>query len=312
MARIRWKSGARCAVCLTFDVDGESLWISRDPSLAHRPIHNSMGAYGPKVGIPRILKMLKRNGAPGTFFIPSWTVEKWPKMTEAIVKAGHEVGHHGHLHEKPYQMADAEREEELIVRALEILRRETGQKITGSRTPSCDPSVHTMALLKKHGLFYHSNLMDDDWPYYHPCGLVELPTKWTLDDFLFFGFSSNPPLGHGIRDAAARYYPEGHRGVGGGRPHDYGINTNRAESTKWVNAQVLVIPMCEETEAVENLDAILTVPGVDVIHVAAGDLGQSMGNPGPEEVRKQMRQVVPKIRAGGKAVGVACSGVVCP
>ncbi len=205
MARIRWKNGARCAVCLTFDVDGESLWISRDPSLAHRPIHNSMGAYGPKVGIPRILKMLKRNGAPGTFFIPSWTVEKWPKMTEAIVKAGHEVGHHGHLHEKPYLLADAEREEELIVHALEILRRETGQKITGSRTPSCDPSVHTMELLKKHGLFYHSNLMDDDWPYYHPCGLVELPTKWTLDDFLFFGFSANPPLGHGIRDAESVY-----------------------------------------------------------------------------------------------------------
>ena len=103
---------------------------------------------------------------------------------------------------------------------------------------------------------------------------------------------------------AARYYPEGHRGVGGGRPHDYGINTNRDESTRWVNSQVLVIPMCEETEAVENLDAILTVPGVDIIHVAAGDLGQSMGNPGPEEVRKQMRQVVPKIRTAGKSVGV--------
>ena len=29
-----------------------------------------------------------------------------------------------------------------------------------------------------------------------------------------------------------------------------------------------------------------------------------MGNPGPEEVRKQMRQVVPKIRAAGKSVGV--------
>ena len=30
----RWKAGARCAVCLTFDVDGESLWIARDPALA--------------------------------------------------------------------------------------------------------------------------------------------------------------------------------------------------------------------------------------------------------------------------------------
>ena len=205
MPKIRWKNGARCAVCLTFDVDGESLWISRDPHLAHRPIHNAMGAYGPKVGVPRIIKLLKKYSLPGTFFLPSWTAEKWPKMTEAIMKGGYEIGHHGHLHEKPFQLADAEREEELLIRALEILERLTGQKPTGSRTPSCDPSVHTMDLLKKHGLLYHSNLMDDDSPYYHPCGLVELPTKWTLDDFIFFGFSGSPPFGHGVRDAEAVY-----------------------------------------------------------------------------------------------------------
>ena len=103
---------------------------------------------------------------------------------------------------------------------------------------------------------------------------------------------------------AARYYPEGHRGVGGGRAHDYGVGVSRDESTRWVNSQVLVIPMVEETEAVENLDAILAVPGVDVLHVAAGDLGQSMGNPGPTEVRRLMSQLVPKIRASGKNVGV--------
>ena len=103
---------------------------------------------------------------------------------------------------------------------------------------------------------------------------------------------------------AARYYPEGHRGVGGGRAHDYGVGVSRDESTRWVNSQILVIPMVEETEAVENLDAILAVPGVDVLHVAAGDLGQSMGNPGPTEVRRLMSQVVPKIKASGKHVGV--------
>ena len=201
MPKIRWKNGARCAVCLTFDVDGESLWIARDPSLAHRPIHAAMGAYGPKVGVPRILALLKKYGLPGTFYLPSWTAERWPKMTESILNAGHEVGHHGHLHEKPYLLADREREEELLIKALEILERFMGRKPLGSRTPSCDPSVHTMELLKKHGLLYHSNLMDDDWPYYHPCGLIELPTKWSLDDFIFFGYSGNPPFGHGIRDA---------------------------------------------------------------------------------------------------------------
>lgn len=103
---------------------------------------------------------------------------------------------------------------------------------------------------------------------------------------------------------AARYYPEGHRGVAGGRPHDYGVGVSRAESASWINAQMLVIPMVEETTAVDNLDAIVTVPGVDILHVAAGDLGQSMGNPGAAAVRQLMRQVIPRIKAAGKFVGV--------
>jgi 4-hydroxy-2-oxoheptanedioate aldolase len=103
---------------------------------------------------------------------------------------------------------------------------------------------------------------------------------------------------------AARYHPDGHRGVGGGRAHDYGVAVSREESTRWINAQLLVIPMVEETEAVDNLGQILTVPGVDVLHVASGDLSQSMGYPGAAAVRQLMRQVIPKIRAGGKWVGV--------
>ena len=31
---IRWPNGARCAVALTFDLDGESPWLHRDPALA--------------------------------------------------------------------------------------------------------------------------------------------------------------------------------------------------------------------------------------------------------------------------------------
>ncbi|MGQ4806682.1 2-keto-3-deoxy-L-rhamnonate aldolase [Candidatus Entotheonellaceae bacterium PAL068K] len=103
---------------------------------------------------------------------------------------------------------------------------------------------------------------------------------------------------------AARYYPDGNRGVAGGRVHDYGVGMSREASAQWINEQMMVIPMIEETEAVDNLDSIVTVPGVDVLHVAAGDLGQSMGNPGREAVRDVMRQVIRKIKAGGKFVGV--------
>ena len=38
---IKWKNGARCAVVISFDVDGESPWILRDPALAERPLHST-------------------------------------------------------------------------------------------------------------------------------------------------------------------------------------------------------------------------------------------------------------------------------
>ena len=60
--------------------------------------------------------------------------------------------------------------------------------------------------------------------------------------------------------------------------------------------------MVEETEAVDNLDAILTVPGVNVLHVASGDLGRAWVILVLPAVRQLMRQVIPKIRAGGKLV----------
>ena len=109
--------------------------------------------------------------------------------------------------------------------------------------------------------------------------------------------------------AAARYHPQGHRGSASGRAHDYGVNLGRPESMAFINDNVLVIPMCEEVEAVQNLDSILAVPGIDVVHVASGDLGQSMGHPPAAEVRAVMSDVVRRTKAAGKWAGIGGNGV---
>ena len=200
-APIQWKDGARCAVMLSFDLDGETLWIARDPALAERPIHMSMGAYGPKTAVPRILKLLDRYGLKVAFYVPGWIIERYPAVIEEIVARGHELGHHGYLHEKPFLLKSAEEEEALLVKSLEIFKSRLGLTPLGSRTPSADPSRHTFGLLKKYGFVYHTNMMDADLPYRHqtPHGdLVELPTSWVNDDFMYFGFSANPPAGNGI------------------------------------------------------------------------------------------------------------------
>jgi peptidoglycan/xylan/chitin deacetylase (PgdA/CDA1 family) len=198
---IRWKDDARCAVTLSFDVDGESPWIHRDKALADRPLHMSMGAYGPKTGVPRILALLDRYGIKAGFFIPGWIVERYPDLCHEILRRGHEVGHHGYLHEKPFFLSGREEEEALLVRSLDVFRELLGVRPLGSRVPSADPSAHTMDLLTKHGFVYHSNMMDADLPYLHETAhgkLVELPTAWVNNDFPFFGFSAVPPVGNGI------------------------------------------------------------------------------------------------------------------
>jgi peptidoglycan/xylan/chitin deacetylase (PgdA/CDA1 family) len=198
---IRWKHGARCAVTLSFDLDGETPWIYRDRALADRPLHMAMGGYGPKAGVPRILALLDRYDIKAGFFIPGWIVERYPDLCGEIVRRGHEVGHHGYLHEKPFFLASREEEEVLLVKSVDIFQHVLGVKPLGSRAPSADPSQHTMDLLKKHGFVYHSNMMDADLPYLHqtPHGeLVELPTAWVNNDFPFFSFSAVPPVGNGI------------------------------------------------------------------------------------------------------------------
>ena len=45
-------------VMLTFDLDAETMWTSRDPANADRPIILSQGAYGWKTGLGRVLDLL--------------------------------------------------------------------------------------------------------------------------------------------------------------------------------------------------------------------------------------------------------------
>jgi 4-hydroxy-2-oxoheptanedioate aldolase len=103
---------------------------------------------------------------------------------------------------------------------------------------------------------------------------------------------------------AARYWPEGERSIGTTRAHDYAIGTTREQSTKFLNEQVMVLPMVEHIDAVRNLDEILKVPGIDVVHFAQNDLSQSMGFPEPAEVRETMLGAIAKARAAGIAAGV--------
>jgi 2-keto-3-deoxy-L-rhamnonate aldolase RhmA len=103
--------------------------------------------------------------------------------------------------------------------------------------------------------------------------------------------------------SSTRYGPDGIRGVGLGRAQAYG--TNFLEYFNWVKTSgPLVIPMIESKEAVENLNEILSVPGVDVFLVGPYDLSCSLGIPG-EFDSEVFKDILKKIMKLGSEAGCA-------
>ena len=76
----------------------------------------------------------------------------------------------------------------------------------------------------------------------------------------------------------ARYSPTGSRGVGLARAHGYGMRFDQYVAT--ANEQTAVIVQAEHAIAVENIESIVKVQGIDAVLVGAYDLAASLGKMG--------------------------------
>jgi peptidoglycan/xylan/chitin deacetylase (PgdA/CDA1 family) len=188
---------------LTFDVDAEAVILSESGLYARNAGVMSHQAYGPLVGVPRILDLLREYALPATFFVPGATADRHPQTVESILTAGHEIGHHSYAHFSPFaQTEDEERAD--FERALETLRR-AGVEVEGFRCPSWEPAWRTPQIVAQHGLSYDSSLMDSDKPYVLDTGageIVELPVHWSLDDWEQYAYLPDPPHRSSIESPA--------------------------------------------------------------------------------------------------------------
>jgi peptidoglycan/xylan/chitin deacetylase (PgdA/CDA1 family) len=192
-------------IALTFDYDAMSNWIGS--SGAKSPGMISRGEFGP-IALRRILALLESRGITSTFFVPGHTARAYPDTVTAIHAGGHEIGHHGWVHENPVTLTP-EREREVLLKGLEALHDVAGVRPVGYRSPGWDNSPATVPLLLEHGFEYESSLMGSDFePYWcrvgdefsptdefkwgTPVNLVELPVAWHLDDFIQFEFVATP------------------------------------------------------------------------------------------------------------------------
>lgn len=200
-------------VALTFDYDAYSLWIgsfgAKSPSMISR------GEFAPE-GLRRVLALLAEYDIKGTFFVPGHTALAFPQTVVDIVAAGHEIGHHGWVHENP-AATSPDQERWILDKGLEALKTVAGIRPVGYRSPSWDNSPDTVPLLLEYGFQYESSMMGSEyepywcrigdawsktepWKFGEPVDLVELPVSWLLDDFPHLEYVSS----HGMVFPAAR------------------------------------------------------------------------------------------------------------
>jgi len=91
--------------------------------------------------------------------------------------------------------------------------------------------------------------------------------------------------------SAVKYPPAGTRGVGLARAQGYGLDFKRYKD--WVNKESIVIVQIEHINAIENVERILQVKGVDAGIIGPYDLSASMGHPGEYEI-KEVKEAIKK------------------
>ncbi|HEY5434737.1 MAG TPA: polysaccharide deacetylase [Candidatus Limnocylindrales bacterium] len=188
----------RLTVALTFDHDALSDSVRRGDPVAKL----SQGEFGPRVGVRRILELLRREEIPATWFVPGHTLVTFPDTIGAILDGGHELACHGWYHEDLSELPEDE-QREILDRASAAVAEVSGEPPRGHRAPYWALGERTLELVEAAGFVYDSSLMADDYRLYRTRhgdhhsttagttfgregALVQVPVYWGLDDWPIF------------------------------------------------------------------------------------------------------------------------------
>ena len=150
------------------------------------------------------MRLLDRTGIPSTFFVTGHTADTYPDSVRAIAQAGHEIGHHGYLHENPAALGSKEENGTFWNGDLPPSTESPGsvpsatarRPGTTALTPSSCCWSRASATSSLMGKDYEpywcrvGDVIQPDGPYiFGPeVDLVELPVSWILDDFPHFEY----------------------------------------------------------------------------------------------------------------------------
>jgi polysaccharide deacetylase family protein (PEP-CTERM system associated) len=108
----------------------------------------------------RLLEIFACRQVRATFFVLGWVAERFPRLVQAIYKAGHRVGCHGYAHRVIFEGTEVDFRNDLR-RARQIIEDITGTKIISFRAPSYSITAETLwafEILGEEGFEYDSSV----------------------------------------------------------------------------------------------------------------------------------------------------------
>ncbi|MEO9654872.1 allantoinase PuuE [Marinomonas sp.] len=226
----QWPNKARVALqfVLNYEEGGENCILHGDPAseaflsemvgadartgVRHMSME-SIYEYGSRAGVWRILQLFKEMDIPLTIFAVAMALERHPEVAKAFQQAGHEICSHGYRW-IDYQYVDEATEREHMEKAIEIIRRVTGERPLGWYTGRTGPNTHKL-VAQEGGFLYNADDYSDDLPFWQVIEeKPQLIIPYTLDtnDMRFAamqGFNTGEHFFQYLKDAFDTLYEEG-------------------------------------------------------------------------------------------------------
>ena len=141
--------------------------VSKPESWAARPLRVERNTE-------KVLELLDEHKAMATFFVLGWVAERFPRLIQKIIAAGHEIASHGYNHQRVNNLSRREFRDDIRTSKI-LLENITGQPVHGYRAPSYSISAATpwaFDELLEAGYLYDSSIFPirhdfygvPDWP----------------------------------------------------------------------------------------------------------------------------------------------------
>ena len=168
-----WPNGKRIAVTVTVMLETWSEGKAPPYSVQASPLKAgtvdlagiAWGSYGGKIGVYRMINLLKEHGIKGTFCVNGRCAEIFPDAVAQIVKSGHDVAGHAYLQDQVLSAMYAggrKSDDQKVSRPPGEKSQECGPPAGSARNMAFTP--HTRDFLAAEGMLWHGDARDSDLP----------------------------------------------------------------------------------------------------------------------------------------------------